>query len=70
MLSAVTGPRYPAPRAYDGVKMTELSSLRADVPWFEQACLADRMTLLRYARDGWLPGGVPLSAVETEAWKR
>lgn len=67
--SMVTKKTYPAPSAFDNVNVAEDLDLLAEAPWLELEALADNELMKRYSEEGWLPGSVPLSALNTPAWR-
>lgn len=60
---------YPAPSSYDDESWKDDRLLVAQAPWFQTDVIDDGSIIPRYAIDGWLPGGVPLSIVTSWSWR-
>ena len=62
---------YPAPVQFDDLTPSGNYHLFGRAPWFDSAALDDGTIIQRYVYGGgYLPGGVPYSALRTEAWRR
>ena len=67
---ASAGKTYPAPVAYDDCGPYDDPALYGAAPWFDKTAVLDGTIVPRYASNGFLPGGIPLSAMGTESWRR
>ena len=68
VISAVIGGyAFPAPSRYDDDAWDSDKMLLVCAPWFNSATLMDEDIVPQYTLDGWLPGGIQLSAAETWA---
>ena len=61
---------YPAPVAYDDAGPFDNSTLYGQAPWFDMDAVLAGHIIPRYEYQDFLPGGIPLSAMATESWRR
>lgn len=65
---AYNNKKYPKLVAFHDKGPFDVLEVSGQTPWFEMDAVIDWNFIPRFAHEGFIPGGIPLRAMETDSW--